>query len=69
MKYELTVNLPRPISRVVAGVASDARWRSCLGPAYQGTNQDGDRVYEIDSLIAHEIERQAESDLHVSRHT
>jgi hypothetical protein len=69
MRYELSPNKPRSLDRVVAGNASDARWRSCLGPAYQGTNEDGDRVYQIDSVIAHEIERQAESDRHDPSHS
>lgn len=63
MIYTPTHTGPTTASRVV-GNASDARWRACKGSAYRGRNEDGDMVFRIDSLIAHNMEREMEQELH-----
>jgi hypothetical protein len=62
MRFVLKPNREIRLDRVRAGAATDARWRECLGPAYQGRDEDGDQVYRIDSTIAHEIEMRAEGE-------
>ena len=67
MKYDLQPNPVIPLNQVVVGSTTDARWRACKGSAYRGKDENGDRVFRIDSLIAHEMEREYEAELVAER--